>query len=132
MIVESFDVENSGMYKCIAKNNLGEVTKELSVTTKLAPIVEVVPTEMNLKEKDFESVKCNVKNTVADYKIHWIDDSGTKGRIVRQIQFVNLVLYEILFRLTMFTSLRHRAGITIKTSHANCKTENSQSRKAHT
>lgn len=85
MIVKNFDVENSGKYKCIAKNNLGEVTKELTVTTKLAPIVEVVPTEMSLREKDFKSVRCNVKNTVGDYKIHWIDDSGTKGRIVSQI-----------------------------------------------
>lgn len=86
MRITNFNVENEGMYICRSRNDQNETSKNVSISIKLAPIVEVVPSAIKLKEGDVASLKCDVKNVDGDYKIIWKDNTGVKQKIV-SIQF---------------------------------------------
>lgn len=76
LIIDKFNVEHVGKYTCKSQNNIGQDLKELSITIKLAPIVEVVPHFLNLIEGATGSLKCNIKNVEAGHKITWQDNSA--------------------------------------------------------
>jgi hypothetical protein len=74
LIVEKFDLKNVGKYICKAENSLGAVSKEVSITIRLAPTVKVVPEILSIRDGDTGSLECVVEGNHGDYKVLWKDD----------------------------------------------------------
>jgi hypothetical protein len=74
LIVEKFDTKNVGKYICKAENSLGAVSKEVSISIRLAPTVKVVPEKVTIKDGETGSLECVVEGNHGDYKIQWKDD----------------------------------------------------------
>lgn len=77
LAINNFNLENVGKYICKTSNSLGETSKEVSITIKLAPKVEVLPHELRLTEGTTGSFQCSVSGTQGDFLISWDIDLGT-------------------------------------------------------
>ena len=73
--VTNFGPQNAGKYLCKSTNNIGSDSKEISIKIQMAPIVEVVPSAVEVVAGKTVNFECKVSNAEGDYTILWTDES---------------------------------------------------------
>lgn len=82
MEIKNFNLANVGKYVCKTQNDLGEASKEVSISIKLAPTVKLVPDKMTLQAGKTGTFECNVNGAEGDFMITWKDEFGVEKRNV--------------------------------------------------
>jgi hypothetical protein len=82
MLIENFNLANTGKYICNAQNTMGNVSKEVNISIKFAPKVEVSPNILKLQTGAVGSLECSIQNTDGDFKIIWQDGVDQKDENV--------------------------------------------------
>ena len=71
------------MYFCKGENSLGAVTKNVSITIRLAPTVKVVPDKLTVRSGETESLSCIVEGNYGDFSVLWKDEFSVLGNKVK-------------------------------------------------
>lgn len=71
MIIKKFDIEHVGIYICKGNNSLGGDWKSVTIGMKEAPVFNVFPTNLKLREDEKASVRCSVEKVEGNYTIRW-------------------------------------------------------------
>jgi hypothetical protein len=70
---------------------LGEASKEVSISIKLAPIVRVVPNKLKLTNGETGLLECVVEGNYGDFKISWKDEFEVLGvKVVKNFKLNSL------------------------------------------
>ena len=107
--VTNFGPQNVGKYLCKSSNNIGSDSKEISIKIQMAPIVEVVPSAVEVVEGKTVNFECKVSNAEGDYTILWTDESKLAQRKVN-LEIKLSKISEIIIFISFF--IQHQEGAT--------------------
>lgn len=110
----------------MAENSVGVDTKEISIDIKRAPVVKVIPKQVQITENNMIKLECLVENADGDYSVFWDDGLG-KRSVSRVIKRSVFKLSDFLFdRLGKIMRPKQPSDIIKRTSRASSKLRNLQ------